>query len=391
MPHNFLTDNFVFCCLSPEQREQLKTDITNPRIVYAFQQNLKAEKHGYRCNVCGKLHPYLRLNYRNTLIDPNSISKLRPKPTACKKAATIFCGDHYYAPLKKTLLKFQLDADLQAWQTDVIPVMDGVCHSVLSLDEQYLATETFGGTLGIYDLCTKQLLAKKMHRKLNGSFLFSEDNRLLYYFKNTIRCWDFLRNREEIIWTVPEEWKHSPTRTDPMIIVCSKPLYNRREKKYLFQLGSWDATYIVSIKDLAFRDVVELPSVPSGSQLVYSEELDQYTLATKDGAFIYDGGFGIAETFSYPRLVRTLNGGGMFPITRFKNHSELRRTFLSPDRKWILLDYFNAVILMERESHELKYCLFSYTGGVSLHMGFLDCGHFWYTWRDTTYIQELPN
>ena len=393
MPHHFLTDKFVFCCLTPEQQTQLKTDIGNPNAitVRACQQNLTAEKHGYRCSICGRLYPYLRIKHRDSLIDPNCISKLRPKAIACKKAAAIFCGDHYYAFHKKTLLKFQLDAHLQAQQTDVIPIMGGVYHSRLSRNETYLATETFAGTLGIYDLKTKQLLARKLHRELNGKYLFVEDDRLLYYFQDTIRCWDFRNNREEILWTVPEAWKYDPELPHPVIVVCSRILYNRKEEQHLFHLKARNTTYIVRLKDLAHQSTVTLPGAATLAELVYSEESDRYTLSTADTTFIYDSSFGIVETFSHPQLISIMNGSGFFPITRFENQPVLLRTFLSPDGKWILLDYFNSVILMERESRELKYCRFSYTGGASKQMGFLDSKHFWYTWNDTTYIQEIAD
>ncbi len=32
---------------------------------------------------------------------------------------------------------------------------------------------------------------------------------------------------------------------------------------------------------------------------------------------------------------------------------------------------------------------FSYTGKTAQHMGFVDNKHFWYTWGDTTYFQEI--
>ncbi len=192
-------------------------------------------------------------------------------------------------------------------QTDVIPIMGEVYHTIMSLDEKFMATETFNGTLGIVDVSTKQMIAKKQKCKINGSFIFSGENKLLYFFEDAIRYWDFIENKDEVIWKVPEEWKLSGDDKKTIYVVCNNVLYN---------------------------------------------------------------------------------GGGYFPITML-DFNYPHRVFLSPDEKWILLDYFDEVILMKHENYEIKYCLFSYTGKTALHMGFVDSSHFWYTWGDTTYIQEI--
>lgn len=113
-----------------------------------------------------------------------------------------------------------------------------------------IATKNFKGTLRIVDVCTKQIIAKKQKCKINGSFIFSEDDKLLYS-----------------------------------------------------------------------------------------------------------------------------NGGAYFPITIHENDYP-HRIFLSPDGKWILLDYFMSVILMKRENYEIKYCLFSYKGRTAQDMGGVDSKHF---------------
>ncbi len=38
---------------------------------------------------------------------------------------------------------------------------------------------------------------------------------------------------------------------------------------------------------------------------------------------------------------------------------------------------------------KIHFCLFSYTGKAVQKMGVIDNSHFWYTFGDTTYIQEI--
>lgn len=234
----------------------------------------------------------------------------------------------------------------------------------------------------------KQIISKKQKCKINGSFIFSEDDKLLYFFENAIRYWDFIKNEEEIIWNVPEEWKLSKDNEKTVHVACNNVIYNSTENTYLFQCMARDITYIVVIKDTGLNKVIQLPNVPVLCKLVYVKELNQYTLISEHKANIYDENFNIIESFAYPNFMHISNGGGYFPIT-INESGYPHRIFLSPDGKWILLDYFTSVILMKHENYEIKYCLFSYTGRTAQHMGFVDCKHFWYTWGDTTYIQEI--
>lgn len=389
MDNIILIDGNLFCCLSQEQQEEVKNDIKNRNIrtVYRYQENLVKEKTGYRCSECGEFYPYLRIKYENKLIAPEDISKLKGELKKYKKASTVFCNNHYYAQNKKTLLKFECDSEQNMQQTDAIPIMGEVYHTIMSKDEKYIATENFNGTIGIVDVSTKQIIAKKQKCKINGSFIFSEEDILLYFFEDAIRYWDFIENKEEIIWTVPEEWKIS--KDNKIIhVVCNNVIYNGTKSTYLFQCMSGDITYVVVIKDKNLDEVVQLPKAPTLSRLVYMEELKQYTLVSEDGVNIYDENFRVIEKISYPNFISFSNGGGYFPITMHDSEYP-QRIFLSPDGKWILIDYFTKVVLMKRENYEIKYCLFSYTGKTAQHMGFVDNKHFWYTWGDTTYIQEI--
>lgn len=379
--------DFVFCCLTQEQQSQLEIALENniPAPVHQAQENLVKEKSGYRCNKCGRFYPFLQLDYRNTLIDPKKYAKPTGNLYKGKKAAVVFSDHGYYAKNKKTLLKFEVDAEHNIRQTDTIPVMGGVCYTILSQDEKYIATATFPGTVEIIDTYTKQPVAKKQKTKNCGAFIFTHDHKVLYFFKDAIRCWDFLNHRDVIVWNIPEQQK---LHFGYPKMVCDNILYNNRNQSYIFEFNGRKNTYVVAIKDMALEQEFLLPPAPTLSKLVYSKELDQYTLSTKDFVIIYDSNFCAVEKFSPPHIIRNLDGGGMFPVIRYKDDHPTR-TILSPDGKWLLLDYSRTVILMKREGYEITFCLFSYTGKVAQHMGFVDCNHFWYTWGDTTYIQQI--
>ena len=62
---------------------------------------------------------------------------------------------------------------------------------------------------------------------------------------------------------------------------------------------------------------------------------------------------------------------------------------LSPDGKWLLLNYLGTVILMRHEDLSIRHCIYSTKGKNVVQMGFVDCSTFWYSQGDTTYIQEI--
>lgn len=382
--------DFVFCCLSQEQQEMVYTaaENHNPRSVYDAQQNLLREKHGYRCGICGRFYPYIELDYQDARIDPRKYAKAAGTLRKGKKAAVVFNGQHYYAQNKKTLLKYEAGSDGVYKETDMIPIMGEVYHTIVSGDEEYIATETFGGTIAVLDVNTKQYIAKKRQTKINGKFIFTQDNRLLFFYKDNIILWDFCNNVEQLIWSVPTEWKKCEDPRKQIHIVCANIIHNRNEQTYLFVCDAREQTYVVALKDLQLKHVVELPGIPANSKLVFEENLNQYTLPTSNNVIIYDSDFRIVETIAPPQIVKNHDGGGMFPVTRHVTKNP-NRVFLSPDGKWLMLDYFTSVILMRHEGLSIEYCLYSYTGKVAQHMGFIDNNHFWYTWGDTTYIQKI--
>ena len=379
--------DFVFCCLSQEQQSQLEIAFNNnhPTPVYQAQENLVREKCGYRCKKCGRFYPFLQLDYENTLIDPKKYAKPAGNLYKGKKAADVFSEHEYFAKNKKTLLKFEVDTAFNVSQTDIIPIMGDVYHTILSRDKKYLATETFRGTIEIINTQTKLPVAKKQKTRINGAFIFANDHKLLYFFEDAIRCWDFLNHQDVIVMAVSDaQKKHFGCPK----IVCDNILYNNRTQIYLFQFTDKTHTYVLAIKDMALDREYLLPAAPIWGKLIYSAEQNQYTLVEKGHVVIYDSDFRVAERFASPRMIHIHDGGGMFPVTRHVSEHP-NRTFLSPDGKWLLLDYFNSIILMRHEDKRIHFCLFSYTGNVAQHMGFVDCNHFWYTWGDTTYIQQI--
>ena len=382
--------DFVFCCVTEEQ-EKLVIDgqcKNMPVPIYRAQENLVKEKHGYRCSKCGREYPFLQLEYDNARIDPRSFAKSTGFLQKGKKAADIFCGSFYYAKNKKTLQKYERNPDGIFQQTDAIPVMNDTYHGILSRDGRYIATETFGGTICVIDVDAKQSIAKKSGSRINGSFIFVEDNKLLYFHEDAVWCWDVPEKKERILWHVPEQWKKSGDPKKTIHIVCRNVFHNETERASIFVLGAGDATYTIFFRNLECVRSVKLPESASGSKLVFSEGINQYTLSENGTVNIYDTDFQLVEQFTPPVFHKIHDGGGIFPVTRHKV-GQPDRTFLSPDGKWLLLDYFNYLILMSREDRKIRFCLFSYTGKVAQHMGFVDRYRFWYTWGDTTYIQNM--
>jgi len=383
LTHEWLTDRFLFCCLSQEQQALLREELDEGRYraAYLNQQNLVKEKTGYRCSTCGRFYPMVQILYRGEAMAPERFAKLPARPVKHRKAALAFLGDHYYAVSKKTLLKFCMGEDGTAVQTDEIPVMGGVYHAALSEDEQYLATLTLGGTLAVIDAAAKQTIARK--RGMTRAYVFAQEHRLLYYHADAIRCWDFAADTEEIIWQVPAAWKEvSP-------VLCHEVTYSRADRTCRFHLTSAEADWAVVVSERAEVRVIGLPHMPAGHQLAYMHEQRALTLSAGDRILVLDENGQVREKHDCPKLLKT-GDGGAFPVTRFMPQGP-RRVFLSPDGKWFLLDYASAIILMDRADGTIRYCKASCTGQISTHMGFADARRFWYVWGDTTWVQALPD
>lgn len=65
LTHHWLTDMFLYCCLTQEQQAQLKKDLDNKKnqTAYLLEHNPFREKEGIRCNGCRKFYPFLQIWY----------------------------------------------------------------------------------------------------------------------------------------------------------------------------------------------------------------------------------------------------------------------------------------------------------------------------------------
>lgn len=93
-----LIDDNLFCCLTEEQKKEIEIDIGNKnfKTVYHYQENLIAEKTGYRCRICGNFYPYLRIKYKENVISPEDISKLKGKLKKYKVQHMGFADDKHF-------------------------------------------------------------------------------------------------------------------------------------------------------------------------------------------------------------------------------------------------------------------------------------------------------
>ena len=381
--------DYLFCCRSAGELETVRQEVEQGQYgeVYRLQSNLQKEKTGYRCGDCGKLYPFLSICHHGECLDPKTLSRPPGRRLKYKKASDVFRGDHYYATNKKSLLRFDIGADGNARQTDEIPIMGGVYQVDVSPDEHYIATETFGHTLAVIDGKTKETVAKKRNCKLNGAFRFDGGNRLLYYMDGAIRCWDFLEDRERVLWQVPEGWAYREGVEHSYAVTCSTVLRPDRER-LVFQIHG-SVNRAVVLKNLDVQGVYPLADSWVLSRLAHAPGLDQYTLADLERVYVYDSEFRLTDIFAYPVLRIYQDGGAMFPVTYFEKNL-MRHAYLSPDGNWVLLDFFQYIALMERQTGKLRYCVYSDNGGASCFMGFLDETHIWYNWGNSTYIMELP-
>jgi hypothetical protein len=380
-----IVDN-LFCCLPQEKQDKIKTDIDCGvySSIYLNQKNLIEEKNGYRCSKCGKFFPFLSISYQCEVKLPEAISKLKGKLIRYKKSADIFCGDYYYAKSKKFLHKYELCNDGNVQLTDEIPIIGDMCYVSISPEERFIAAESFNGTIEIVDTVAKIAVAKKKKCRSNGKFIFGKENELLYFDSRSIVSWEFLNGAERSVWQIPKEWETPEGQS----VTCNNIIHNRVKGSFLFQLSAQNISYAVIIKDGQHRKTVPLPQLPTLCKITFAEEMNQYTFVCGGRIHVCDENFNTIEEIQYPHLTHISDGGGAFPITRLSIDSP-DRAILSPDGGWILLDYFNYIILMDHRDYTIKHCVYSYTGKVASHMGFLDSNRFWYTWGNSTCVQDI--
>ena len=387
MTYTRLMDHTLYCCLSREQEAQLREalDHGQGQTVALLQQNLVNDRNGCRCTICGKHYPSKRIYYQGEPIALSRLASIRGKTGKGKKKAVAFFGDHYYAHNKKTLLRFELSEDGMTRQTDEIPVVGYVCHTLVSDDEKYIATETIQGTLSIIDASSKQMIARKTRRSPHGNFAFASDHELIFFFQETIRCWNFIENRETVIWQAPKAWKVAP---NPVHVGCIRVICNRRKNSYLFQCCAGQKNYAVFIRNRTFDSAREIPSNSWHNKLMYVQEQEVYTLGVGERILLLDEQCQVREIRACPQMQEISFVGGDFAFLQYTNQW-LERVFMSPDGKWFLLGYFQYAILMNREDGRI-YGFVDSAGSGILDMGFVDDRRFWYAMGDTTYIQDLP-
>lgn len=381
-----MSKELLTCCRTPEELEAV--DLDDSREQRRIQSNLVREKTGYRCSVCGRFYPMLEIRHNGMLIDPKTLSRPLGRRLKYKKASDVFRGDHYYATNKKNLLKFEIDADGNGQQTDEIPIMGGVQSVAVSPDGRYIATETFGGTVAVVDVQRKETILKRRNVDVSGGLHFVGNDVLVYFLEDKgIVRWDFLEGLETLLWQPPQEWREFPDQKDALPVVCGA-FVDAGEGRIVFQVGIGNRRFAVELQDLVPGRVFPLTVNWALPRLAYTPELERFTFPTGDCVVVYDREFRIVETFDYPELIKRLDGGGIFPIDEFVGGPP-HRVFLSPDGAWVLFDFFNDILLMERQSGELRCCVYSHNGGATTGMGFLDNRHIWYNWGNSTYIMEI--
>ncbi len=375
------------CCRTPEELVQLQKELDqgDHGASRRIQSNLVREKAGFRCTSCGRFYPNLEIRWNGEIIASKSLSKPMGRRLKYPKTALVFHGDHYYTTNKKTLLRFDIDEAGIGVLSKEIPIMGQVWYVAVSADGRYIATETNGGTCAVLDARTGEMIAKRWNLCSGGSFRFTGPDALVYFCKGTGVCrWSFREDRETVLWQPTEEWLEPNQRP---VVFCSAVL-EPGNGVLVYQLGAGSWTFALVLEGLEQVKLVRLADTPALAHLAYTPELGLYTLPTLTGISIYDREFRPVDAFAYPELCKRLDGGGVFPIDEFVGGNP-QRALLSPDGKWVLFDFFQAILLMERETGTLRYCVCSDNGGGCTDMGFLDSKSIWYNWGNSTYIMEI--
>ena len=369
------------CCRAGAEIAEAEND---HRAAHRMQSNLVKEKTGWRCSTCGKFYPALEIEHNGTRYDPKSISKPLGRLLKFKKAASIFRGDHYYATNKKTLLKYTIDEMGNGTLTEEIPIMGDVCYVEVSPDGRSIATETFSGTAAVIDAEHRQTLAKRRGLCASGHFCFVGADKLVYFKPDDgIWCWDFRLNQEFPLWRPTAQWREGKERP----LVCRKVLQLEPDRM-VFQLGISNRNYAVELRGLNPVREVRLADSYAVSSLTHMPDPERYTLPVDGKILVYDGEFRLVDEFAYPVIREALDGGGVFAIEVFVG-SYPHAAALSPNGMWVLFNYFTKLILMERNTGALRYCVYSYKGTTSAGSGFWDDNHIWYSWADSRYIMEI--
>lgn len=385
-------DDYLFCCLTAQQKDILDRsgDRLDAKTIYQFQKNLVMGKKTVKCDICGRTYPRLQVAYNDEFFEPKNVSGLKQKTIKCKLAAEAFLEDHYYALYKKSVVRVDLDKDYNETITEEIPVFGGVYHATVSDDEKYMATISLNGTLSVIDLENKKVIAKLLkNRKAveTYEFIFDDNNKLLIFSDNTIFSWDYIKNIKATIWSASENERY----------ICRNVIRGKKAVMFYCLTANEGKSFenrgtVIIASDNNVVSIVSIDGKDNLGKLVYSETLQKYSLCINDEIRIYNETFQEIEKYPYPYFVKYSDGGGCFPITKFgKSSSNPGKVVMSPDGKWILLDYFNEAVLLNQNTKEPVHYLYSYTGSPYNRMGFTNENRLWYTHGNSTYFLDIDD
>ena len=308
------------------------------------------------------------------------VKKLKAKVKKYKKRAILFCKDHYYAINKNSLQRYDITDEGTAVLQAETKVSKDTYVLAASDSERYLVGMTFSHALTVVDMVENKVIAKKKAGSNGGSydFAFAGDDSLLYFIDNQIYCWDFVENKDVLLWSAPAH----------MEFICRNVVADRLAGSVVFYClanGKTESipeagTYVITVKGNTLTGMKKLGEKDRfDSKLVYSEALNCYSLFIDDKICIYDEQFNVLEEMEAPYFVRR-EGLACKP----------EKVYLSPDGKWLLLAYRSSyVILMDRKSKEVKCCLCDKDISSYVAVGFVNERQFCYTKGDSTFIQDF--
>lgn len=385
-----MRDKWLFCCLTDEQKNTLKENdcSINPRIIFDFQKNLKLEGKTIKCDICGKKYPISQVEYNGELIELENLKRPRQKPKKYGKVAEHICSDHYYGFYKKTFFKSFFDKDINAVQADEIAFKGEQKRSAISCDERFVSIVFHNGSISIIDIVEKRTVAKKTKSEyvnVNSLVEFDDNNNLLIFTNGRITSWDFLNNKEEIIWSAPEGVFHGGRNV----------VRNRKDNKIVFYCLKDDSERFAAIHSVVLvigskgvEKIVSIPGEDMFGELSYSEEQGVYSLCIDKEIRIYDKEFQLLDQYQYPSFNNYMNGGGLFPIMKAGDFDSPHIVVVSPNGKWLLLKYLTKIILLKRDTKECVLCVDN-NRSPGEKAGFIDEKNIWYTQGRSTYIQEI--
>lgn len=383
-----MDDEFLFCCLSTDEKIQLERELNeeNYRYVYELQKNFTVEKNGIRCRKCGKWYPYRKLNFHNKILEAEQYKKFPGITNKYQKAALYFKKTHYYARNKNLLQKYSIQNGISVKEYE-FNIMGETLYYAFSTDEQFVATATLKGTIAVQDLVHGDTIAKKRMKNTIHAFVFAPDGRTLVYFADGFLWeWDFKTNKTQNLVDCRNMFGDIE---DKQHIVCKSLCLDSKKESYIMELCMNEKTILAK----SSLDNIEILSerVPYGSvtsHVIHNYENGCYTIPCDGYGLLCDEKLKETERIDIPTIRKCLAPTGWAPISCFEITIP-NRIFVSSDKKWALLDYFTDVILMRLSDQKIMFYLFDNNGSPAVQMGFIDEETFWYSWRATTYVHRI--